>query len=68
MFGFFFIFGKVSLETTIGNSNPALWSSVTPTNSVLEGIRTMVSNYLAQDGNSWAELFVPFNSGTYVLH
>lgn len=57
--------GLVSLETTIGNSNPTLWSYVKPTDSVMEGVRTMVSNYLARDGTSWTQLFIQFNSGTY---
>ncbi|XP_062613550.1 citron Rho-interacting kinase-like, partial [Saccostrea cucullata] len=57
--------GLVSLETTIGNSNPALWQYISPTNSVLEGIRTMVSNYLASSGNSWGAVFTQYNSGTY---
>ena len=54
------------METTIGNSNPALWKYVSP-NTVLEGIRTVVANRLAKSGYEWATIFDSgFNSGTYV--
>jgi len=55
----------VSQETTIGNSNSDLWQYVTPTNSVLEGIRSMVANRLARTGQQWADIFKSYNSGTY---
>lgn len=56
---------QVSIETTIGNSNPALMTFIQPENSVMEGIRTQVANRLAVDGATWADLFSRYNSGTY---
>ncbi|PVD33062.1 hypothetical protein C0Q70_08510 [Pomacea canaliculata] len=55
---------KVSMETTIGNSNPDLWKYVTP-ESVLEGIRSVVANRLSTSGSQWASIFSAYNSGTY---
>ncbi|KAK1892988.1 putative phospholipase B-like 2 [Dissostichus eleginoides] len=57
--------GMVTLETTIGNSNPALWKFVQPTGSVMEWIRNIVANRLASTGKEWAEIFSKYNSGTY---
>ncbi|KAM9194305.1 putative phospholipase B-like 2 isoform 3-T3 [Dugong dugon] len=57
--------GLVTLETTIGNNNPALWKYVQPEGSVLEWVRNIVANRLALDGATWANLFKKFNSGTY---
>ncbi|XP_043861009.1 putative phospholipase B-like 2 [Dromiciops gliroides] len=57
--------GLVTLETTIGNSNAELWKYVEPQNSVLEWLRNIVANRLAQDGATWAAIFKKFNSGTY---
>ncbi|XP_014444515.1 putative phospholipase B-like 2 [Tupaia chinensis] len=57
--------GLVALETTIGNKNPALWKYVRPEGSVLEWVRNVVANRLALDGDSWADVFKRFNSGTY---
>ncbi|KAL1768732.1 phospholipase B-like 2 [Sigmodon hispidus] len=57
--------GLVTLETTIGNKNPALWKYVQPQGCVLEWIRNIVANRLASDGATWAEIFRRFNSGTY---
>lgn len=56
--------GLVTLETTIGNKNPALWKYVQP-NCVLEWLRNVVANRLALDGDTWADIFKKFNSGTY---
>ncbi|XP_052256063.1 putative phospholipase B-like 2 isoform X2 [Dreissena polymorpha] len=56
--------GLASLETTIGNNNPALYKYVTY-NTVFEGIRTMVANRLATTGMEWGKTFAMFNSGTY---
>ena len=54
------------METTIGNSNPALWQYVKPS-SVFEGIRSVVANRLAKSGYEWADTFDSgYNSGTYV--
>ncbi|XP_028914484.1 putative phospholipase B-like 2 [Ornithorhynchus anatinus] len=57
--------GLVALETTIGNSNAALWKYVHPQDSVLEWLRNIVANRLATDGATWADVFKRFNSGTY---
>ncbi|KAM9743645.1 putative phospholipase B-like 2 [Menidia menidia] len=57
--------GLVTLETTIGNSNPALWKFVQPTGTVMEWLRNIVANRLAVTGKEWAQIFSKFNSGTY---
>ncbi|XP_040272557.1 putative phospholipase B-like 2 isoform X2 [Bufo bufo] len=57
--------GLVTLETTIGNSNPDLWKYIQPQNSVLEWLRNIVANRLATGGSEWANIFTKFNSGTY---
>lgn len=60
------VFVQVAMETTIGNSNPALWKYVVPENAVMEWLRNIVANRLAQTGKQWADIFSKFNSGTYV--
>lgn len=55
---------QVTLETTIGNRNPALWKYVTPGDCVMEWVRNIVANRLAVDGDTWADVFKRFNSGT----
>uniref|UniRef100_A0A8C7LBH4 Phospholipase B-like n=1 Tax=Oncorhynchus kisutch TaxID=8019 RepID=A0A8C7LBH4_ONCKI len=61
--------GLVTLETTIGNSNPALWKFVQPTGAVMEWLRNIVANRLATTGKAWAEIFSKHNSGTgLVVH
>ncbi|XP_037673126.1 putative phospholipase B-like 2 [Choloepus didactylus] len=57
--------GLVTLETTIGNNNPALWKYVQPRGGVLEWVRNVVANRLALDGDTWTDIFKRFNSGTY---
>eukprot|EP00066_Takifugu_rubripes_P008684 XP_003975045.1 PREDICTED: putative phospholipase B-like 2 [Takifugu rubripes] len=57
--------GLVTLETTIGNHNPALWKYVHPTGTVFEWLRNIVANRLAATGNQWADIFSKYNSGTY---
>uniref|UniRef100_A0A8C5LVM0 Phospholipase B-like n=1 Tax=Leptobrachium leishanense TaxID=445787 RepID=A0A8C5LVM0_9ANUR len=57
--------GLVTLETTIGNSNPLLWKHIKPEGSVLEWLRNLVSNRLATGGQEWVDIFKKFNSGTY---
>ncbi|XP_069475333.1 putative phospholipase B-like 2 [Ambystoma mexicanum] len=57
--------GLVTLETTIGNSNPALWKFVKPKGTVFEWLRNIVANRLAKNGSEWASIFTKFNSGTY---
>uniref|UniRef100_A0A8D2QR88 Phospholipase B-like n=1 Tax=Zosterops lateralis melanops TaxID=1220523 RepID=A0A8D2QR88_ZOSLA len=56
--------GLVTLETTIGNNNPALWKYLEPRGSVLEWLRNIVANRLARSGPEWATVFRRFNSGT----
>uniref|UniRef100_A0AAQ5ZQC6 Phospholipase B-like n=1 Tax=Amphiprion ocellaris TaxID=80972 RepID=A0AAQ5ZQC6_AMPOC len=57
--------GLVTLETTIGNNNPALWKYVQPKGTVMEWLRNIVANRLASNGKEWAEIFSKYNSGTY---
>ncbi|KAG9354467.1 hypothetical protein JZ751_001177 [Albula glossodonta] len=57
--------GLVTLETTIGNSNPELWKFVTPKGTVMEWLRNIVANRLAESGKQWAGHFSKYNSGTY---
>ncbi|XP_020505546.1 putative phospholipase B-like 2 [Labrus bergylta] len=57
--------GLVTLETTIGNSNAALWKYVEPLGTVMEWLRNIVANRLATTGKEWATTFSKFNSGTY---
>ncbi|XP_061674338.1 putative phospholipase B-like 2 [Syngnathoides biaculeatus] len=57
--------GLVTLETTIGNSNPGLWRFVRPTGTVMEWLRNIVANRLAVTAKAWAQLFSKYNSGTY---
>ncbi|KAJ8414055.1 hypothetical protein AAFF_G00066530 [Aldrovandia affinis] len=57
--------GLVTMETTIGNSNPALWKFVTPKGTVMEWLRNIVANRLAESGEQWAAHFSKYNSGTY---
>jgi len=57
--------GLVSMETTIGNSNPDLWKHVKPVGQVSEWIRSTVANRLGTSGSSWTGTFGMYNSGTY---
>ncbi|KAL4646500.1 putative phospholipase B-like 2, partial [Arapaima gigas] len=57
--------GLVTLETTIGNNNPDLWRFVTPKGTVMEWLRNIVANRLAESGSQWSQLFSKYNSGTY---
>lgn len=59
-------FLQVAMETTIGNSNPALWKYVVPEGTVMEWLRNIAANRLANTGKEWADVFSKFNSGTYV--
>ncbi|NXT19217.1 PLBLB protein, partial [Syrrhaptes paradoxus] len=56
---------QVTLETTIGNNDPARWKYLEPRGSVLEWLRNIVANRLARSGPEWAAVFRRFNSGTY---
>ena len=53
------------METTIGNSNKELWKYIHPKGQILEGIRSIVANRLAQSGSKWTKIFSRYNSGTY---
>ncbi|KAF4086684.1 hypothetical protein AMELA_G00087190 [Ameiurus melas] len=57
--------GLVTMETTIGNSNPDLWKFVKPQGSVMEWLRNIVANRLARSGKEWVDIFSQYNSGTY---
>ncbi|XP_052420567.1 putative phospholipase B-like 2 isoform X2 [Carassius gibelio] len=57
--------GLVTLETTIGNSNAALWGLVQPRGAVMEWLRNIVANRLAPSGRAWTDIFSKYNSGTY---
>ncbi|XP_067299089.1 putative phospholipase B-like 2 isoform X2 [Pseudorasbora parva] len=57
--------GLVTLETTIGNSNPDLWKFVQPRGAVMEWLRNIVANRLAESGQAWTDIFRKHNSGTY---
>ncbi|XP_038207015.1 putative phospholipase B-like 2 [Zerene cesonia] len=57
--------GLVAAETTIGNSNRTLFSLVQPIGQVMEFVRAMVANRLAQSGSDWVKIFRQHNSGTY---
>ncbi|KAA3680454.1 uncharacterized protein DEA37_0010205, partial [Paragonimus westermani] len=61
-----FLSTKVSIETTIGNSNEELWRIVRngASNSVLEPFRVTVANRMAQNGAEWVSYFKYQNSGT----
>ena len=61
--GSVFIILQATLETTVGNSNPARFQYI-QAESVLEGIRTMAANRLASTGMEWGSQFEKFNSGT----
>ncbi len=57
--------GLVTIETTIGNENPAIWHFVKPVGQIVEGVRVTVANRLATNGKEWTEIFRRRNSGTY---
>ncbi|KAK3862560.1 hypothetical protein Pcinc_031586 [Petrolisthes cinctipes] len=57
--------GLVTLETTTGNQNPALWKNVTAKGEIQEWIRTIVANRLGTNGKTWSDFFSMHNSGTY---
>ncbi|XP_038075350.1 putative phospholipase B-like 2 [Patiria miniata] len=57
--------GLVSMETTIGNDNPDLWKYVKSKGTVLEWMRTLLANRLANSVMEWTDIFSKYNSGTY---
>lgn len=56
--------GLVEMETTIGNSNPALFSKMTP-RGVPEWIRNVVANRLAATAEEWVAIYSQYNTGTF---
>eukprot|EP00118_Oscarella_pearsei_P024892 m.307042 g.307042 ORF g.307042 m.307042 type:complete len:550 (+) comp41843_c0_seq1:97-1746(+) len=56
--------GLVTQETTNGNNNDKLWQYVQP-RTVLDFVRCMVANRLANSGEEWSKVFEKYNSGTY---
>jgi len=56
--------GLVITETTNSICNATLWTLIKP-QALLSWQRTVIANMLAVDGQSWTELFCPWNSGTY---
>jgi len=57
--------GLAVMETTIENYNDNLWGNISSVNSLFAGVRTMVANRLARNGQMWTKLFSRYNSGTY---
>ncbi|VVC38022.1 Hypothetical protein CINCED_3A023616 [Cinara cedri] len=57
--------GLATMETTIDNYNKSLWSNVKPVGQVLEFVRAMVANRLADSPAEWTDTFKLYNSGTY---
>ena len=53
------------METTIGNSNPDLYRRYVKPECVLEWLRNIVANRLAHDGQSWLDVYQPYQSGSY---
>ncbi|KAA0716181.1 putative phospholipase B-like 2 [Triplophysa tibetana] len=59
--------GLVTMETTIGNSNDDRWKLVKPQDAVMEWLRNIVANRLAESGPAWAKIFSMYNSGTGLM-
>ena len=57
--------GLVIQETSITNINSELWKYIRPENIVLQFIRNLVANRLAESGEEWSQIFEEHNSGTY---
>ena len=57
--------GLVIQETSITNINSELWKYVKPEDIVLQFIRNLVANRLAESGEEWSQIFKERNSGTY---
>jgi Phospholipase B len=55
----------VVLETTIGNSNATLYKLYIKPTTVLDWMRNIVANRLANSGQTWYDVFSQYNSGTY---
>ncbi|PVD31543.1 hypothetical protein C0Q70_06956 [Pomacea canaliculata] len=54
----------VTMETTNPLFNKNLYKKIQP-KCVLESVRSMVANRLADHGDDWSQIFSQFNSGTY---
>lgn len=52
-------------ETTIGNSNPELYTKYITPKSVLEWARNTIANRMGDTGARWASVYARYNSGTY---
>ncbi|GFO04648.1 phospholipase b-like [Plakobranchus ocellatus] len=62
---FYMVDGKFALlQTSNSIFNSSLYDLITP-QSLLTWQRVLVANWLAQDGQQWADLFSRHNSGTY---
>eukprot|EP00729_Bicosta_minor_P011002 gene11002-15378_t len=57
--------GMVQWETTIGNSNSKLAKQFISPLSILEWVRNIVANRLADDCLTWVDYYQRWNSGTY---
>eukprot|EP00298_Acanthocystis_sp_HF-20_P006656 c16443_g1_i2.p1 GENE.c16443_g1_i2~~c16443_g1_i2.p1 ORF type:complete len:587 (+),score=244.62 c16443_g1_i2:32-1762(+) len=57
--------GLIVQETTIGNSNPDLYTEFVSPSTILEWIRNIVANRLARSAEDWGDIFSVYNSGTY---
>ncbi|XP_054169360.1 putative phospholipase B-like 2 [Oppia nitens] len=57
--------GLVVQETSLTNINSNLWKYIKPEKIVLEFVRNLVANRLAESGKQWTEIFEQNNSGTY---
>lgn len=53
------------METTNPLFNKNLYKKIQP-KCVLESVRSMVANRLADHGDDWSQIFSQFNSGTQV--
>ena len=56
-------FSQVITETTIANHNSSLWQRLSP-RTLLDWVRNMVGNRLANSGAEWMSIYQQHNSGT----
>jgi hypothetical protein len=52
-------------ETTLENRNKSLWENINSKAVVLEFVRNIIANRLANSGKEWTDIFGLYNSGTY---
>jgi hypothetical protein len=57
--------GLVVQETTLENYNNSLWEKIHSKAVVLEFVRNIIANRLANSGEEWTLIFRSHNSGTY---